>query len=261
VWQRHWGLAGDPFDGIESPYVPLPSHDEALSRLTYAIERAEPRVLFRAEAGLGKSTVLRRAIAETRSPGRRFAVIHSPGDRSRLIGGLAQRLGESARRSANWEVLARAIRVAGLDGFHVVLAIDGWDERRDRADVPELDALSHLGWGTEAPPTIIRVARASGSQADPADSWTLAISLRRLTRSQVEVYLQAKLAARGCASSIFTPRALTRLQALSGGVPRGVEQLARLCLIAAAVRGLEVIPPDLVDGVARELTGAIAGPG
>jgi type II secretory pathway predicted ATPase ExeA len=68
----------------------------------------------------------------------------------------------------------------------------------------------------------------------------------------VECYLAAKLARAGCTEPLFTPRATTRLHALSGGVPRRIDRLAVLCLIAGAVRGLEAVLPEVVDGVAGE---------
>jgi hypothetical protein len=53
---------------------------------------------------------------------------------------------------------------------------------------------------------------------------------------------------------------LTRLHSWSDGVPRALEQLAALSMIAGAVQGLEVVTPDVVDGVAeRKLVGSDAG--
>src|SRR4051794_19702616 len=38
VWMNHWRLAYDPFHGNRGPYVPLPTHEEAVARLVHAIE-------------------------------------------------------------------------------------------------------------------------------------------------------------------------------------------------------------------------------
>jgi type II secretory pathway predicted ATPase ExeA len=225
--------------------------------LAYSIEQAERQVVFRAEAGLGKTTVLRRAFEETRSPRRQFALLHSPSDRTELFGLLAQRFGQSLGRQSTWRAVARAIRVASLQDFQVVVAIDGWDDRLDHEFRHDLDALTHLGLEDRAQLTVIRVAQTRRDpQPESGESWTLAIGLRHLTRSQLEVYLTAKLVAAGCGETIFTPRALTRLHSLSRGVPRGIERLATLSLMAGAVRGLEVISPEVVDGVAPECSGA-----
>jgi len=257
VWRGHWGLTRDPFAGRDSPYVSLPSHDEALHRLVHSIEHAERRIVVRAEAGLGKTTVLRAAVAAARSPRRRFVLIRAPADRTQFLGQLAAQLGHPLGLEPSpiglWGRVARALRVAALEGFQVVVAIEDCEERLDAGLRPDLEALGHLGLGAEPGLSVIRVTRTPwDAQPDPAEAWTLAIRLQRLTRSEVEVYLAAKLAAAGCAEPVFTPRALTRLHARSAGVPRGIERLARLSLMAAAARGLEVIAPEIVEGVASE---------
>jgi len=259
---RHWGLGRDPFADLDSPYVPLPSHDEALARLVHAIETAQRRAIFTAAAGLGKTTVLRKAFAETQSPRRRFAAVGCPPDGSLLFTLLAERLGERVGREpgrlGSWRGLERAIRIWSLQEFQVVLAVDDCDERGARAIRRELESLVQLGSKFDTELTIIQLERADRPyRSDSSGSWALAISLRPLTRSEVERYLTTKLAAAGCGQPIFTPRAITRLHCLSAGVPRGFQQLASLSLTAGAARGLEVIPPDLVDGVAHECCGEV----
>jgi len=260
---RHWGLGRDPFAELDSPYVSLPSHDEALARLVHTIETAQRRAIFTAAAGLGKTTVLRRAFAETQSPRRRLARVSCPADGSLLFTLLAEALGVRVDREpgprGSWRGLERAIRIASLEGFQVVLAIDDCDDLVAHPLRRELDSLVQLGSGSSTDLTIIQLERADHHQhrSDSSDSWALAIGLRPLTRSQVERYLTTKLDAAGCTGPVFTPRAITRLHCLSAGVPRGLEQLASLSLIAGAGRGLEVIPPDLVDGVAHECRGEV----
>ena len=139
--------------------------------------------------------------------------------------------------------------MAALQGFQVILAVDDGNGPPDSSTARDLNMLAHRGFGQETRLTVIRVGLPS---SEPEDGWALAIGLLRLTRSQADAYLNAKLAAAGATERVFTPRAVTRLHALSGGVPRGLEQLATLSLMAGAVRRLEVISPDVVDGVARE---------
>lgn len=249
VWYRHWGLSRHPFEGAGEPYVSLPSHDEALYRLIHAIEHAHRQVLFRAEAGLGKTTVLRRAIAETRSPDRRMVLVRPMGEDLQLPALIAGRLGYRPGEGLGWRAMARALRVATLQGTRIVLAIDDWSADLAPRMVHDLHVLGR----SEAGLTVIQVGRPSpGGDPEAGDAWSLGITLRRLTRAQVESYLDAKLAAAGCQDRVFTPRAVTRLHGLSGGIPRGIDHLAAMSLMAGAARGLEVLPPEVVDGVAQE---------
>ncbi len=257
VWIGHWGLQRDPFAEPDSPYVPLPSHDEAVARLVHIIETSERRTDFIASPGLGKTTVLRRAFAETQSPRRRFATVSCPPDASLLFTLLVERLGERVPREpgrlGSWRGLERAFQISSLEGFQIVLAIDDVDAQGARAVRRELDSVVRLGSNVGAQLTVIQLERADHRAGSGSNgTWNLAIGLSELTRSQAETYLTTKLREAGCTEPIFTPRAVTRLHGLSAGNPRGLQQLASLSLMAGFVRGLEVIPPDLIDGIAGE---------
>ena len=91
MWKSHWGFEREPFAESGSPYVSLPSHDEAVARLAHAIESGERRAWLTAEAGLGKSTVLRQAFEETRDPHRRFVILSCPREGTLLWAMLAER--------------------------------------------------------------------------------------------------------------------------------------------------------------------------
>jgi type II secretory pathway predicted ATPase ExeA len=257
VWLEHWGLLKDPFASADSPYVALPSHDEAAARLTHAIEQSHRLAILRAEAGLGKSVVLRRAIADTWSERRTCITVRPPSDGTELIQELAGRLskfaGNTRCRQTAWQTIRRAICLAGLERRHLVLAIDDWDERLARAAPRDLETVARMGADAGSQVTVILVSRdPRDAVPQPGEAWILAIGLERLTQSQAASYLETKFLAAGCRDRVFTPRATTQLHARSLGIPRGLEQLASLSLMAGAVRGLEVIPPDLVDGAARE---------
>src|SRR5947207_10625334 len=85
VWKRHWKLGRDPFVGAGTPYVSVAPHAEAVARLVDTIETGQRRAVLRAGAGLGKSSVLARALAETRSPWRRAVFLSSPSDGAGLL--------------------------------------------------------------------------------------------------------------------------------------------------------------------------------
>jgi type II secretory pathway predicted ATPase ExeA len=258
VWMSHWGLSRDPFAESDSPYVSLPSHDEAVARLLFSIETSQRRATLAGPAGLGKSAVLRQARFESRSPRRRFASIVCPRDRELLFASLAeclgQRVGREPSRLGSWRALERGVRLASLEGCQLVLAIDDCDQEVDETVGRDLETLARLGSAVNADLTIILIGRnIAGAHSAANDAWSLPISLERLTRSQAERLLTAKLEDAGNSDRIFTPRAITRLHALSLGVPRKLEQFAFLCLIGGADRGLEVINPDLVDTIAQRL--------
>jgi type II secretory pathway predicted ATPase ExeA len=259
VWIDHWGFSRDPFAEADSTYVSLPSHDEAVARLVHTIETFRRQIVFSAAAGMGKTIVLRKALSETRNPGRRFATISCPPDGTLLFTMLAERLGgrfgREPDRLKSCRALDQSIRAASLQGTHVVLVIDDCQQLTTNTARCDLDYLVHLGTHASAGLTVVQVAqRDLDRPSDPNDSWMPAVGLVPLTRSQVECYLATKLGAVGCNEPTFTPRAITRLQALSEGVPRTIHQIASLSLMVGAIRGLEIVPPELVDDVASQIS-------
>jgi MSHA biogenesis protein MshM len=260
MWMRHWKLARDPFSGPDVPYVSTPAHAEAEARLVHAIEAAERSATLLAAPGLGKTQVLSRVLARTRSPWRRIARVTGPIDGPSLLSGLAEgldvRLPACPGRALAWKRLADAVRLGRPQGLHVVLAVDDCQHLSTPADRLDLDRLAHLDPHPLARLTIVRVGRGTEAAGGfGASSWGLAIRLQPLTRSDAERFLTTKLAAAGRDEPTFTPRSMTRLHALSAGIPKGLDRLASLALMAGAVRGLEMIPPEVVEGVARECWG------
>ena len=254
MWKRHWKLTREPFPG-GIPYISNRSHDEAVARLVDTIETGGRRATVRAAAGLGKSSVLMRALAVTRGPSRRQAKVVSPSDGASLFVGLAEGLGlrvaAGLGRSSSWRALCDAARLCRAQGLQVVLAVDGSQSLIDPADRLDLERLSSLDTHPDGRLTVLDVGRPSVDEPS-THPWELAIRVDPLTRGDAERYLSAKLSAAGRDEPTFTPRALNRLHAWSGGNPSGLDRLASLALMAGAWRGIEVVTPDIIDGVAQE---------
>lgn len=256
MWLSHWKLTHDPFATSAARYVATATHGEAVARLVHAIETCQRSAALWAGPGLGKSFVLKRALAETRSPSRRVARAAGPIDGPSLFAALAESLGSpapaGASRAVSWRALTQAVRLERWQRSHVLLVIDDVHLLTTTADRFDLERLIHLESSPSARFTIITVGRPAIDEILPTAHWDLAVRLPALTRTEAEHFVQSKLALAGRAEPVFTPRALSRLHAGSEGVPRGLDRLGSLALMAGAARGLEIIPPDVIDGVVCE---------
>jgi MSHA biogenesis protein MshM len=256
MWEHHWGMNRDPFREGDPTFVATPVHAEAVARLVHAIETGQRSAALNGAGGTGKSTVLNRALAETWSPLRKVARVTSPTDGLALHVELAERLGRrvpaGAERALAWRRLAEGVRLCHWQGQSVVFAVDDSHQLlTDPAARLDMARLVDIAPRSEARVTLLRVGREGSGVGDPA-SWELSIRLLPLTRGAAGRYLADKLASAGRDGLTFTPGAITRLHALSGGVPRGLDRLASLSLMAGAMKRLEVIPPEVVEGVTRE---------
>ena len=242
--ERHWGLSDFPFREGPSPFVPTPTHAAAVARLRQSVESEHRLAVLEAPGGLGKTMVLDRVLDDLRSPHRRLARSSAANDGTTLLADLAASLGVRVRPGSPWAVawkaLADAARLCRLQGLTVVLALDDIHE----ADDPRtLDRLLHLN----ARLTVLRVGRPCGAEPD---SWSPLVRLLPLTRTEAGQYLNTKLAASGRDGPTFTPRALARVHAISGGVPRALDRLASRTLREGACQGREIVGLEVVEEVA-----------
>jgi type II secretory pathway predicted ATPase ExeA len=260
VWKRYWKLSVDPFSGPAACYVPLAPHEEAVARLVDAIVSGRQRAILEGGAGLGKSVVLARALAQTRGPAQRTALVRAPGDGAALFAGLAERLGRralpGAGRGTSWRALEEAVRLCRWQRLRVVLVIDDCQHLTARDDRLDLERLAHLDPHPESRVSILEAYRTDPelefAPQGAAAPWEFQVRLAALTRSDVEAYLIAKLNAAGRDGPTFTPRAIHRLHAATAGNPRTLDRLATLVLMAGALRRVEIVAPDLVEAVSRE---------
>jgi MSHA biogenesis protein MshM len=262
MWQRHWSLSRNPFDERRADFVATSTHVEAVGRLVQVIESADRSARLVAGPGLGKSRVLAQALKATRSPTRRVALVSGAMDSADLFSRLAQRLGgrvvPDGSRSATWRALAEALRLCRWQGIHAVLAVDDAHVLESVSDGLDLERLDYLDPDPSARLTVLRVSRSTETEVDEPgrhsapNDWDLSIQLLPLTRSESSEYLAAKLRSAGRTDPAFTPRALSRIHSLSRGIPRGLDRLAALTLMVSAVRGLEIVSPEIVDEAARE---------
>jgi hypothetical protein len=261
VWQSYWKLSGDPFLGPSRCFVPSTIHEEAVARLVSTIESGHRLAVVRAGAGLGKTTVIAEALARTRSPARRFSRVVCPIDALALYSGLAEGLGKRLPRGfgkpSAWAALVEAVRLCHWQKLQPVLIVDGVEGAEEESYGRDLERFVHLSPNASGRLTVIVALRETeDSPGRPfGPDWQLAIRLLRLTRTETELYVRLKLESAGRSDEAFTPRALNRIYSISAGEPRGIDRLASLGLMAGAYRRLELVTPDVIDGVAAECLG------
>lgn len=257
MWLTYWKFVHDPFVDQGSPFVPTATHAEGVARLVHTIESADRAAEVRGEEGAGKSCILRQALEESRSPLRRHAQAVCPVDGPTMLAGLARGLGAriplTSSRAEAWQALVDAVRLCRVQRLQVILAVDGCEALQAPDDRLDLARLVHIDPHPSARVTIVRVQRSSAAgDLDSPLAAGLRVRVGPLLRSDVERYVVSKLAAAGRADPTFTPRAFNRLHFWTRGNPANINRLASLAMVAAAMRGLEIVTPDVVDGASLE---------
>ncbi len=145
-----------------------------------------------------------------------------------------------------------AVRLCRWQKLQVILVVDDVHYLTEEADLRDLDRLIRLEPYPGSQVTVILAGRDTDENRTCPNDWRLNIRLPALLRSETEHFIVTKLAAAGRSEPTFTPRALDRVHDLTQGVPRGIDRVAALALMASAARGLEVVTPEVVLAVASE---------
>jgi type II secretory pathway predicted ATPase ExeA len=204
------------------------------------------------ESGVGKTALLRTAMARLRRQRVRMAHSSLAAGWDRAIEDLARGLGSHSSGLDPWARLDRCLKAARLERTRVVLALDDCASSADSEK--HLQSLEKLAERGNVPLTLL-VSR-SGELDDPDDGpeqekWVALV--HPLTRDETDRFLTSKLAAAGCSAPLFTSRAVTRLHGLSRGFPRRIEAMAIECLFRVERLGTPPITADLVDASAAGL--------
>lgn len=240
-------------------YVPIEGHEEALARLLYLGERGHSGAIMVGPQGVGKSLLLEEASRELRNGQRCVLHIDIAGldeesvcERFFYAAGLARPFGETPVKSERR--LRDYFQGQQLVGHPIVILVDHVDE----ADDGGLRALHKIvRLADRRVGTLTVLAAAADLQRALEIGWLaqmseLRIDVPPLTRDDVSEYLAASLLLAECPHS-FSASAIDRIAEESGGLPRMINRLGRLAVLAANATDLREISVDLLESVMHEL--------
>ena len=262
MYQSHWGLRESPFHGATDAgrFSHSPTHEEAIARLQFLVDHRWRLGALVGESGSGKSLTLEVFASAIKRRGGRAAKLSLLGlEVEDLLWGMAAGLGLSPLRSDGPPLLWRKIEddiVAGrFECLPTVVLLDD-AHRATRAVLEQVTRLVHFKPAPAARLTVVVASPAGGLSRlgrTLLELTDLRTSLESWNREELGRYLRDTLTRSGGRGNAFSEPAIDRLQELSGGLPRRVNQLAELALIAGAGRELGQVDPETVESVFHEL--------
>jgi general secretion pathway protein A len=245
MYERFFGFAERPFDLTPNPrfLVLTDVHREALSNLEYAISSRKGIALLVGEAGSGKTTLIRTAIA--RQPERVHCVhIQNPVlTRGEFVETLATRfeLSDAARvsKAALLEELEPLLKRRAASGETSVLIVD------EAQSLPlelleEVRLLANIETNEEKLLTVIlagqpELARRLNESAlrQLKQRVALRCELQPLTFNETAAYIAGRIrAAGGQGARVFTREAVNLIHEKARGIPRTINVLADNALLS-----------------------------
>ncbi len=260
--RAYWNLHSTPFGKPNGGgwFYESPSHEEALARLYFLIEQQRQCGILTGPAGTGKSALLALLAKQLRRSQRQSVLLDICGiSGDELIWQLADALHLVPAATARPFLLWRSVRdyLHGLSRSEqqIVLMFDHFD--RSEADCAvALEQLLHLGDGADGGCTLLIAADQTAITRSLTPLLSLAdlrIELSPLDRHETAYYVYESLKQAGASSELFEPQALDAVFAMTGGIPREINRLCELSLLAGMADKRTTIDADTVREAADNM--------
>jgi general secretion pathway protein A len=266
MYERFYGLRERPFDLAPNPRFLLltANHREALGNLEYGIRSRKGVTVLIGDAGTGKTTLIRTAIArgeaERDTATSAWAYLRNPSlTRAEFLEFLVTRFGLSRAARESKTQLLDELEHALLNGLHGALIVD------EAQSVPlelleEIRLLANIESDSQQLLPIILVG-----QPELADRLnesalrqlkqrvSLRCTLAPLTCLETAAYIAARIrVAGGEPGRIFSREAVLAVHERSGGVPRTISVICDNALMTGYAEEQSVISRDVVHAVCRD---------
>lgn len=237
------------------------AHEEALARLDYLVSSQRRVGVLVGTRGSGKTLILQLAARKWRQARHAVSLVSAtalePQDLlMRLSADWQQPILPTASRAALWQAVTDALVVHRCEQCASVLLVD--DAGQAQYDVLDILArLTHAGDIMQpwlALVLAVDPARVSHLGEQLLSRADLRIDLAALDIAETRDYLQTHWNATHEVAPTLDMEATQRMHELTGGLPRRLNQLGNLVMLAAQAENCAAIDATLVDTVYRELT-------
>lgn len=276
MYEQYWQLRERPFDSQADSrfFCRTPSQSQVLDKLRFTLVERAGCVLLCGAAGVGKTTLARTFLRTEQSRFARSLWLGPPFyDHADVLRRLEQQLcpqplsADSPHSKTSYEHPARSLEriceILQATTGNVLIVVDAAAELTDPTSWSLLKALHEWGLHAEdqAPAlqvSLLLLATPEAMQtATPLTGLTESLTMRLLqesfTRTEVATYLAERLQAAGAGQNLFSEAACDQIFLLTHGLPRKINQLADLSLLAGYVRRTEQVDAPEVLEAAQEL--------
>jgi type II secretory pathway predicted ATPase ExeA len=273
MYEAHWGLKEKPFENTPDPRFIYYSqqHQEALSRMMYVVSERKSAALLSGEYGSGKTLLSRVLSQELQQEDKyRTVTIFNPRlsslDFIREIVYQMEGGKETSPDKVDLLHTLHKILLSNYDsGKHTVIVIDEAQAIADNEIFEELRLLLNFQLNNVFLLTIILLSQPELIERIinlPQLRQRIAVRfhLRALNEQETREYIQQRLKVAGAKQEIFEEETYKEAYSRSNGIPRQINNICDLALLAGYGSGANRITKEMIARVSEDLEGTPTKP-
>ena len=265
MYKEHWGLKEKPFENTADPrfIYYTPQHEEAFTRLNYAVSEQKGAALLTGVFGCGKTVIAQALIGSLSKTKYDISFIVNPQlSQVELLREIVYDLGIKDNlptlKTDIMHLLDERLHHNADDGRETVIIIDEVHLIEDKLIFEELRLLLNLQYKNRFLLSLILLGQPE--LKDKIDNIKqlqqrifIKYHLTGLDRDQTAKYIEHRLAIAQATKKIFQDDAFDLIYNSSGGIPRRTNQICDLALLTGFSRKQERISSDIIKEVAEDL--------
>lgn len=267
MYEKYWGLTEKPFENTPDPRFIYYSHkhEEALTRLIYAIKEEKGAAMLSGEYGSGKTLLSRIIIDELiKNKSYEVALITYPQLTScQFLQEIYYQLVGSEIKGSKMYILHRLQDYIYKNYNNLkktVIIVDEAQIIKNKETFEELRLLLNFQLNEKflltlvligQPELIVKIERLPQLEQRIG----IRYHLEPLDRRETREYITHRLFIAGRKDPVFAEEALGMIYSYSKGIPRKINNLCDVSLLIGFGQGLNIVDANVVSNIIEDLTG------
>ena len=264
MYEGHWQLEKKPFDNTPDPKFLFSSqkHEEALSRLIYAVRERKGGALITGEPGCGKTLLSRVLLKELNDDRYQVATIFNPRlSPLHLLQEILYQLDNNVKYSSKAKLLRAFDDILHFNrsiNRNTVIVVDEAQTIGHKNSFEELRLLLNFQSNDDFLLTLVLLGQPElrdkiNNLPQLKQRFNVRYHLKPLTEGETRDYINHRLKKAGAQSCMFSDEALAEICHFSSGVPRRINNICDMSLLVGAAHDVDRISPTVVREVAKDL--------
>jgi general secretion pathway protein A len=267
MYLEHWGLKEKPFENTTDPRFLYESaqHEEALTRLRYAISEEKAMAVLTGIFGCGKTLIAEKLLEELSRGAYEVAIIVNPQYNAvELLRDIIYNLGYREKLASDKdEIVHRLVEILHNNfenGKRSIIIIDEAHLIQEAQIFEELRVLLNFQSNHKFLVTILLLGQMELQEKinnikQLAQRVSVRCHLDGLNKEDVGKYIKHRLNIAGCSNAIFDKDSYDYVYNHSGGLPRRINQICDRALFIAFCEGKKTIDTYIIKTAVDDLEG------